>query len=311
MHASVLAGQFRRAARTVQDMWPRPTAQTTFQQVLQYYYYRGTVHAGCHQWSAAVRCFWTCLSVPADYAPPTAIASFKKLVLVQCLLMCNDLETDRVTAPLALPEVTPTAVSRLVNSARSAPSNPTPAGEMSFSAGLKSEQQIQDNSLTVYIQFVRAFVTVDRAAFLTLFLENKDTVLKADGTLDLVCACQVALMRRHLYQVAALYSRISVERLLGLLQLPDEQALISLLGQVSEHDDALWEIEIARDAGEAVVVFPPRPAPPFNESPSFELIQLTRMIRDLDVAVASSSKYTTFLRKSDSDRGPPRGVDDI
>ena len=74
--------------------WPLPHPQrspgVTVQHVLRYYYLRGVVHTHCRNWRLAVRCFWTCLSVPSsegqNVVSAIAVAAWKKLVLVQCIL---------------------------------------------------------------------------------------------------------------------------------------------------------------------------------------------------------------------------------
>ena len=74
--------------------WPLPHPQrspgVTVQQVLRYYYLRGVVHTHCQNWRLAVRCFWTCLSVPGsaeqNVVSAISVAAWKKLVLVQCVL---------------------------------------------------------------------------------------------------------------------------------------------------------------------------------------------------------------------------------
>jgi hypothetical protein len=87
LHCCVLAEQYRYAERLMRtDSWPRPTSMVSSKQVLRYFYLRGIVHLGCDHYRLAHRCFWTCLTVPAEVSSKIAIAAWKKLVLVQCLL---------------------------------------------------------------------------------------------------------------------------------------------------------------------------------------------------------------------------------
>ena len=86
LHCCVLAEHYRYAERLIQSSWPRPTSTVSSKQVLRYYYLRGMIHVGCDHFRLAHRCFWTCLNVPADVCSKVAIAAWKKLVLVQCIL---------------------------------------------------------------------------------------------------------------------------------------------------------------------------------------------------------------------------------
>ena len=87
---ALLAEQYRFAARALEGTWPRPSSTISVRHVLRYYLLRGMIHGGCNDWTMAIRCFWTCLSVPAEIVSALGIAAWKKLVLVQCLQMEDD-----------------------------------------------------------------------------------------------------------------------------------------------------------------------------------------------------------------------------
>ena len=91
LQCCILAEQYRYAARFLkgpegQEIWPSPTSMISVKQVLRYFYLRGMIHLGGDELELAHRCFWTCLSIPADVCSKIAIEAWKKLVLVQCLL---------------------------------------------------------------------------------------------------------------------------------------------------------------------------------------------------------------------------------
>ena len=86
LHCCLLAEQYRYAERLMRSSWPRPTSMISSKQVLRYYYLRGMIHVGCGHFTVAHRCFWTCLNVPADVCSKVALAAWKKVVLVQCIL---------------------------------------------------------------------------------------------------------------------------------------------------------------------------------------------------------------------------------
>jgi hypothetical protein len=62
-----------------------PTVDT----ILRYYYLRGIVYMGCQRNDHAIRCFWTCLSLPSpddcNTISAIAIEAWKKLILLQSL----------------------------------------------------------------------------------------------------------------------------------------------------------------------------------------------------------------------------------
>lgn len=85
-----MAEQYRYAARVMEGSWPRPAATLSVRHILRYFLLRGMIHMGCNDWTMAVRCFWTCLSVPSEVVSALAIGAWKKMVLVQCLQMEDD-----------------------------------------------------------------------------------------------------------------------------------------------------------------------------------------------------------------------------
>lgn len=89
-HLALLAEQYRFAARAMEGTWPRPTSAISVRSVLRYYGSRGMIHVGCNDHGMAIRCFWTCLSVPSDIVSVLGLNAWKKLVLVQCLQMEDD-----------------------------------------------------------------------------------------------------------------------------------------------------------------------------------------------------------------------------
>ena len=94
---ALLAEQYRFAARALEGTWPRPAADSSANNnhayvrlILRYFLLRGMIHVGCNDWTMATRCFWTCLSIPAEMTSALSIAAWKKMVLVQCLQMEDD-----------------------------------------------------------------------------------------------------------------------------------------------------------------------------------------------------------------------------
>jgi hypothetical protein len=97
LQACIYANEYRYAFQQIAETWPLPTKDqgrngdhgtTPVEIVLRYYYLRGVVCMGCDYDSLAIRCFWTCLSVPvaSDTNAVSAIqvAAWKKMILLQC-----------------------------------------------------------------------------------------------------------------------------------------------------------------------------------------------------------------------------------
>jgi hypothetical protein len=121
VQACIYAQQYRYGEDVVAAHWPRPTHSTVpLKWVLRYYYLRGTLHLGAGNWAMARRCYWTCLSVPADdVVSSIAVAAWKKLVLVQCRTMLLEPRNHRASHPLNLPKAVPLCFSRFLNDALS------------------------------------------------------------------------------------------------------------------------------------------------------------------------------------------------
>lgn len=93
-----MAEQYRFAARAMEGTWPRPNAAISVHHVLRYFLFRGMIYVGCNDWTMAVRCFWTCLTIPSEIVSALAVAAWKKLVLVQCLQMEDDDYRPKITS---------------------------------------------------------------------------------------------------------------------------------------------------------------------------------------------------------------------
>jgi hypothetical protein len=279
----------------------------------------------CGSKRLAVRCFWTCLSIPGDAVSAIQIAAWKKMVLVQCLRLAEQGYVSDPLDPLAYPKTVSERFNRLINlalcmqpsSAASEPEdNPeivhmveatTPIGDDDQNdveaEGIRTEKfdekKNQAVNMAVYGYLAKDFVNVDRTAFTRLVDENQNVFVE-DGNLGMVQQCQHALIRRHVYQLSSIYSVIPLEQLAGMLQVKVDAARCLLLKLAVDH---AWEIGIQEmDAGTAIVTLPPLPFTNVDESTS-DMMQLAYMVRDLDVSIATSNKYISIVRKENSKHG--------
>jgi hypothetical protein len=118
LQACILCHQYSFAFQRVVQTWPLPKKSQngvvnrgaticSVEVVLRYYYLRGVVCMGCCSKTTtvspndlAIRCFWTCLSIPTTNGANTvswiAISAYKKLVLLQALSPFGILHTAMI-----------------------------------------------------------------------------------------------------------------------------------------------------------------------------------------------------------------------
>ncbi|GAX17234.1 hypothetical protein FisN_10Lh089 [Fistulifera solaris] len=325
LQACIFAEQYSFAESHLGETWPRPSPLVSVTHVLRYYYLRGCVHMACGNKRLAVRCFWTCLSIPGDAVSAIQIAAWKKMVLVQCLRLTEQGYVSDPLDPLAYPKTVSERLNRLINlalcmqplSAASEPEdNPeivhmveatTPIGDddqdVVEAEGIRTEKldekKNQAVNMSIYGYLAKDFINVDRAAFARLVDENNDVFVE-DGNLGMVQQCQQALIRRYVYQLSSIYSVIPLEQLAGMLQVEVDAARCLLLKLAVDH---AWEIGIQKsDVGTVVVTLPPLPSTNVDESMS-DMMQLAVMVRDLDVSIATSNKFMSLVRKENSKNG--------
>ena len=336
LQACIFAGQYDYAERCIAGMWPRPHSTVSVRNVLRYFYLRGVVHLGCQHLDLAVRCFRTCLTVPAEAVSSIVLAAWKKLVLIQCLQQ-SDLTVDR-TKPMNLPSPTPSCVSRYINSAvaeanalgnnSAAVAGATPTGATApedatsivhlvdnLETGESSREKNKYPALGVgaYAAIVQAFVDMDKTGLATKLQDHK-TLLSHDGNLGLAHQVASELPCRQLYSWSRVYSSISLTELAQLLVISAEE-LQRLLVQVSIAKQ--WPIQV-----EGHMVSFPRQEPLVDTAVSAsqmqDLVALAKLVQKMDATLSSSNKFLSLARKegvAESKGGAapsgPRGVEDI
>jgi hypothetical protein len=348
LHCALLAEQYRYAARIISGTWPRPTATVSAKQVLRYYYLRGMIHLGCNDYTLAHRCFWTCLSVPAEVCSQIMMEAWKKLILVQCLLLPtsdndNDINSNSTNnnKNTRLPKTMPNCMGRRLASlkekaaAASSPSNDLFPGSSSGKRSARhpqrpappQQQQLQQQQsqqhlppvqfTTCYMELVEAFYKRDKAKMEALQTEHR-TILLADGNDGLVMQCHSQLVRNQVAHLSKMYSVVSLSKLAQLLQISKVEEVTTILCQ----SGVLCEIQ-----EDGMVVF----ADTTNSTTSTttttttsndhvdltEWMQLLDKVQKLDVGIATTAKYHSLMRKESSGGGDakaaagPRGVEDF
>jgi hypothetical protein len=123
LEAAILAQQYVAAEQHIASSWPTIDHTTgSAKDVLRYYYLRGIVHMGCHNWILAMRCFYVCLCFPSkSYVSAMTVAAYKKYVLLSCLYRGDC--ANFAVQDLELPENTCAPLIRLVGDASNNSSN--------------------------------------------------------------------------------------------------------------------------------------------------------------------------------------------
>mmetsp|Transcript_2477 Transcript_2477/g.3474 ORF Transcript_2477/g.3474 Transcript_2477/m.3474 type:complete len:500 (-) Transcript_2477:30-1529(-) len=339
MQCALLAGQYRYARRLVwgNDVWPRPTGSTGIQQVLRYFYYRGMIHMGLDEWSLAIRCFWTCVTVPSEVLSTIAICAWKKLILCRCLLLPvgtttakgfqmssssvggAQAEKEMISDILLLPWAASTQVARFFSVGISTKTPTTSPMTMTSdcndnSNGAVSQAGALNDGICPYAELVSAVWNCDRATFDTV-KQNHESVWTKDGNLGMVYRLEKDLLNRRVYHLSRIYSVIPLTQLSEELQLPTEDIRVLLLKL--SHGGMTVDI----DAEKGWVEFPDEDrlrgeagAGNLVENMG-EIMTLANQIRRLDIAIAATPRYQHLTQKEKGDPSSssraasgPRGV---
>jgi len=258
-----------------------------------------------------------------------------------------------LTGPLQLPKAAPACLSRFLNSAlhpistssftaraagAAASANPeaheamlvahddTPpqGGEESAGGGDRRGTNrgvgsgYQALGVKPYADFVTAFTRLDRTA-LENVLQDHEGLFVGDGNMGIVQQCVSEFRKRQVYYYSRVYSVLSLEDLSNFMQLPMPE-LQTLLMQLSM--EKVWAIQIDKNG---LVHFPrlvELPPVGTEEVQTQQLMEVSRMVQKLDLAVAASPKYISIVKNisaSNASAGAhaiakalgPRGVEEI
>mmetsp|Transcript_14009 Transcript_14009/g.15389 ORF Transcript_14009/g.15389 Transcript_14009/m.15389 type:complete len:300 (+) Transcript_14009:2-901(+) len=298
---------------------------------------------GLDEWSLAIRCFWTCVTVPSEVVSAITICAWKKLVLCRCLLLpvgattvkgmdtsssgsssSGQVQKEMVPEILSPPSAASTQVARFFSigiSTKTSTTSSMPMATESNNANSASQASMGQSAIAnygvrSYSELVTAFWNGDRATFDTVKREN-ERIWTDDGNLGMVHRLEKDLLNRHVYHLSRIYSVIPLAQLSEELQLPVEDVRVLLLklshgGMTVDIDAEGWvefphEDCLRGEEGAANLV----------ESMG-EIMTLANQIRRLDVAIATTPHYQHLTRKEKGDSsssgrasGGPRGVAEL
>lgn len=188
----------------------------------------------------------------------------------------------------------------------------------------------------VYMDLAQAFKSGDRTKFRAL-IQQHSNLLETDGNLGLIHQCETAMFHRHVYQLSRIYSVIPLTELATKLEVESLDQMKQVLQQLSmkstpaaamktpsKAKHSKWpSIELEEDG---MVVFNFASITTYNEELRGlqdtaeeqelddniqELMQLTKQVQKLDVAIVTSPMYHALARRSNDTKMGPRGVEDL
>ena len=286
----------------IRGSWPRPSsALKDVSIVLRYYYLRGIVHFSCRDYAMAHRCWWTCLSVPADDGcSAIAISAWKKVTLVQPLLNNNNTgstASSKVHPATRLPKCMPklpTKLSDLHSSSKF---------RLARSLAAESKEEEKKDNMLVYTKLGPAVEAGDRQAVETL-VRTHESILQADGNLELVRQCIRRVREVQVQTAAKLFSVTSVAILARRWNATPEEVTQQLLDAIG-----IVPCQIEEDG---TVVFSDNEDISCNtgSTQSLDLTQWMKLLermQQLDVDISTNSKYKTLIRKEEKGGGNSSG----
>ncbi|OEU17475.1 hypothetical protein FRACYDRAFT_260885 [Fragilariopsis cylindrus CCMP1102] len=285
----------------IRGSWPRPSsALKDVSIVLRYYYLRGIVHFSCRDYAMAHRCWWTCLSVPADDGCSViAISAWKKVTLVQPLLNNNTGSTasgkvhPATRLPKCMPKL-PTKLSDLHSSSKF---------RLARSLAAESKEEEKKDNMLVYTKLGPAVEAGDRQAVETL-VRTHESILQADGNLELVRQCIRRVREVQVQTAAKRFSVTSVAILARRWNATPEEVTQQLLDAIG-----IVPCQIEEDG---TVVFSDNEDISCNtgSTQSLDLTQWMKLLermQQLDVDISTNSKYKTLIRKEEKGGGNSSG----
>ena len=296
LQCAVAAGQYAYAEGIIRGTWPCPSsALKDVSIVLRYYFLRGIIHFGCQDYTLAHRCWWTVLSIPSDDGcSPIAVNAWKKLILVQPLLLVSNDSSS--TASSSIPPATrlPKCVPKLPNRG---------SDSSKFYIDFTESKEEETDDISIYKKLGPAVKAGDRQTVETL-VRNHESVLVADGNLGMAQDC---IRRVREVQVLIASKRFSVSSIAIL----SRQWKISF-EEVSQQLLDANKIVPCQLEEDGTVVFPDADSTYANNQQSLgdltQWMKLLERMQQLDMDISTNSKYSSSIRRDDKSAGSSSGA---
>lgn len=277
LQCCILASQYRYALNNMPTaLHMHHTDHNSSMDYLRFHYLKGIIYYGNDLLHDAIQEFNAVIQTPAMDISHIMISAWKKLILVKCTL-----EKKHV---LKLPNGTSQVVVR-------------------YFKGYSSLE-----SLEVYRILGEKFSSMNLNTWKALVRQYQN-VLQADGNWGMVQRLGSVLEKRVVHTTEHVYSCIPIERLAQKLNMSTEEC-VEYLVHVTMHqqrdekrsstttptDDAV--VKFTFDQEEGVVYFDSDDKGPSLENNIQECMELVKKIKELDVKLASSSKYQMNAMKA-------------
>ncbi|GFH59544.1 hypothetical protein CTEN210_16020 [Chaetoceros tenuissimus] len=268
LQCCILASQYRYALHNM----PCLVKEKDVVDYLRFHHLKGIIYYGNDLLIDAIKEFNIVLQTPAMDVSQVMISAWKKLVLVKCTLDQKDV--------LKLPNGVSQAVSRYFK------------GYSSLESTLEFYKSLGEkfHNMTVHA--------------LDKLVHQHSEQLQADGNLGMVQRLYSVLEKRIVHTTQNTYSCIPIERLAQKLNLTREEC-VEYLVQVTMHQQRQVStgnndsfVKFTVDEEEGVVYFDSEEKDHGLENNIQECMELVQKIKELDVKLASSSKYQMNVMKA-------------
>mmetsp|Transcript_23004 Transcript_23004/g.42723 ORF Transcript_23004/g.42723 Transcript_23004/m.42723 type:complete len:511 (-) Transcript_23004:308-1840(-) len=302
LQCCIIAEHHRYAERFIRGTWPRPSNTVNIRTVLRYYYLRGIVHMGCGDYAMAHRCWWTCLSVPAEICSTIMIHAWKKLSLVQPLL-------DRSRGTNSLYH------DKSSSSSQKATTRFPACMAKCMARMLTSGKESKDEAVMLYTQLGPA-AEMGNVELVRSLIQTHESLLKKDGNYGLALVCLKRAQGIQVWQAARLFSIVSMTQLAQRWKILPEQVPQRLIDsevpcRLEDDGMVVFALNDASDDNNsnnsmfhgAHTGLPQPINDPSTSSPWIDLsewMQLLERMQRLDAGISTSSKYHALKKEEKS-----------
>jgi PCI domain len=259
IQCALLAGHYRFAARILGNDWPLPNKSNySLESILRYYYLRGLVYTGCHDWYMALRCFGTVLMVPTDtIISQIVMDAWTKWVILRCLVWNDPVLSESSSPSLAdLP----------------------PGG--SFAFGRYCSSRMDQKRFKPYFRIAKS---CDNLPLMRQIFADHSNIWELDGTTGLIQQLIMELEFRSIHHLASIYSNLPLSLMAKHLQVTEEETRQILCQVPNVHFDIKDGIVTITSTNDD------------SETATNDLVRLTHRLRQVDTTFTKSSRYQSYL----------------
>lgn len=172
-----------------------------------------------------------------------------------------------------------------------------------------SKTQTESTDIACYTEIAEVFKSRSKEEFVSL-LENRQSILEADGNLGLAQQCLKQLVSNQVRHIAKIYATISIPKMASRLGMdPSQPNIMSEVFILLRDSGVSCELE---EDGTTIVFHDTVSGSSSNEMVDLnEWMVLLDKVQRLDVNLLTSSRYQSLNKTKASAPSGPRGVEDI